>query len=1277
VIALLLGAAILQKDGGARFPTAQPRSTAQFAHLYAALPLSFEANRGQTDPSVNFLARGQGYALFLTGREAVLTLKNPASSAGAKEPPASTAPLRLHLLGANAQAVAAGTDELPGKANYFIGNDPSQWHTNVPTYAKVRYESVYPGVDLVYYGTQGGQLEYDFVVAPGADPQAIALGVETQGKGSLWINSEGDLVLPLPSGDVKLHKPVVYQPATNNGRRTADHGQGTSIEGHYLLDAQNRVRFEVGPYDHSRPLVIDPVLVYATYLGGSGGDVGYAIAIDAVNSSTIYACIAGVTNSSNLPTTAAPGSPYQGTYGGLGDAFVSEINAAGTALVFSTYLGGSGTDTATAIAISNGSPFITGYTSSTNFPVKAPAGIGTPEPFQQTYGGNTDAFVAELSTDGSTLIYSSYLGGSGADFGQGIAVDSSGNAYVTGSTQSSNFPIIAGAMQPSLNGPQNAFVTKVNSTGEALLYSTYLGGSRADVSQAIRIDSSGNAYIAGYTYSSDFLIRNPPSATPIQSTIGGGADAFVSKLNSTGSALTFSTFLGGSSDDSAYGIALDSSLNVYVAGTTSSTNFPTSGPFQPSLKGASNAFVTKLNAAGTSILYSTYLGGSGTDYGNAIAVTPAGIAFVTGSTNSSDFPTQNPIQAVLGLSNNNYCQGVPCADAFVTQFNTAGNGLTYSTYLGGSSYDSGQAIALDSTGDPYITGSTTSTNFPAISPYNSAAYTPPYKSTLTGLAGNAFIAKIDPANNPNISIVPQTVNFGNETISVTSALQQVNIVNPSTVPLIITSIVANEVFNSVTIYTETDECVGTLPAGESCPIYVAFTPSQTGNITDTITITDNAGGVAGTTQTIALTGAGVTAATSVTIQPTSLSFASQDVGTTSPPQTVTITNTGTQTLNITKFSVGSSLDYSITSTQSNGTTSSCTALANTLAISQSCAVYVYFSPTATGTRNATLSISDTATGSPQTVALTGIGAASFTLTNPASSFCSSNCNSSQTVNPVVIGATQTTFVIVANETNGVNTGTIALACSAGTTCSFNPANISASGGAGSTSVLTVSNLSPQPASNPYAFTVTGTSGSQTASLPLNLFFEDYTLTASPSSVTIPAGATAGYTILVNPLSGFNQAVDLAIYSGQPPASTPTFSPVNPTPNGTSPAQSKFSLGTAVYVPVTVHAPPRFPGGKLPPTVFGLLCLGALASLAFGNRRRARHGRFGTAWMWVRLATISLILTLNLALVGCRSSTLSVSGTTTGNYTITISGTMASNTAVVRFVTVDLSVTTSP
>ena len=473
-----------------------------------------------------------------------------------------------------------------------------------------------------------------------------------------------------------------------------------------------------------------------------------------------------------------------------------------------------------------------------------------------------------------------------------------------------------------------------------------------------------------------------------------------------------------------------------------------------------------------------YLGGSGTDprilYRGDSGGTNAGAAFVTGSTTSTDFPTQNPVQALLGLSSvATYCGTAPCPNAFITQINPTGNALTYSTYLGGNSYNSGEGIAVDSTGDPYITGSTSSTNFPAISGGS-------YKQSLTGTAGNAFVAKLDPTNESNISIVPSALNFGSETLNITSALMPIYITNMGTKSLTISSISVAKVGTSNTVFTETDNCVGTLPGGGAfCTMNVAFTPNTLGSVTDVITITDDAANVTGAQQTINVTGFGNTVATAVTVLPTSLSFSSQSVGTTSPPQNVQITNTGTQTLNITQISTGPSKDFAETDT--------CGALQNTLAVNQSCNISVTFSPTASGSRTSLLAISDNATGSPQTVALSGIGAAAFTLTAPAPSV--------QYENPTIIGSTQTTLPIVAQGPTSF-TGAITLQCSAGTTCAFsaNPVFI------GQLVNMTVSNLTTT-LSNPYIFTVTGTSGSQTNSVQINLEFEDFTLTITPSIVT--------------------------------------------------------------------------------------------------------------------------------------------------------------------------------
>jgi len=678
---------------------------------YGHLSLSFEANQGQTDGQVQFLAHGQGYTLFLTAREAVFAFCPPAApgpqpkgsaprtGTGPDTPGTAQAVVRMQLLGANPAPQVVGLEELPGKANYFRGNDPQQWRTNVPTYGKVKYAVVYPGVDLVYYG-QSRQLEYDFVVAPGVDPTVITLGFA--GIDRVDVDAQGDLVLATPGGPLRFQKPAVYQ--ERDGRRQA-------IAGGYVLKSPYQVGFQVAAYDTTKPLVIDPVLAYSTYLGGSSTDLGQGIAVDAAG----HAYITGETSSTNFPTTSGA---LQTAPGGFRDAFVTKLNPAGAALVYSTYLGGSGTDVGRAIAVDGaGNAYVTGHTASPNFPT-------TPGASQTTLAGFRDAFVTKLNPAGSALVYSTYLGGSNSDEGVGIAVDSTGSAYVTGDTVSPNFPTTPGAFQTTLGRPfaSNAFVTKLNPAGSALVYSTYLGGTGGDSGLGIAVDSTGNAYVTGETSSPNF----PTTPGALQATLGASfaTNAFVTKLNPAGSDLVYSTYLGGNDFDRGLGIAVDSTGHAYVTGETSSPNFPTtSGALQTTLGRFADAFVTQLDPTGSNLLFSTYLGGNGVDVANGIAVDAAGNTYITGSTHSPNFPTTpSAFQTTLG----------GLADAFVTQLDPTGSNLVFSTYLGGSSNDFGQGIAVDAAGAAYVAGFTSSPNFPTAHPL---------QPTLNGRQ-NAFVAKI-------------------------------------------------------------------------------------------------------------------------------------------------------------------------------------------------------------------------------------------------------------------------------------------------------------------------------------------------------------------------------------------------------------------------------------------------------------------------------------------------------------------------------------------------------
>jgi hypothetical protein len=639
---------------------------------YGTLPLGFERNYGQSDAKVDFLARGRGYSLFLTSNEAVIAVGGGTHADGSRQ----HALLRMMLVNASRGSRATGADELPGKRHYLIGSDPAKWRTNIPTYGRVTYAGVYPGIDLVYYGNQG-QLEYDFIVAPGIDPGLITLAF--QGARDVQIDGRGELVLHVEGGEVRQRKPVVYQEIA---------GVRREVPGVYVLRQANQIGFAIAAYDTSRPLIIDPILVYSTYLGGGGFDHGHDVVVDAAGN----AYVTGYAGAVNFPTT--PGAAQTTKAGGFSDAFVTKLDPTGSVLLYSTYLGGSDLDYARGIAVDGaGNAYVAGHTASTNFPTTLGA-------FQTANGGGgLDGFLAKLDPSGSTLVFSTYLGGSNADSSLDIALDGAGSTYVTGSTGSIDFPTTLGAAQATLAGSTDAFVAKLNATGSALVYSTYVGGAAGDFGTSIAVDGSGRAHVAGSSASSDF----PATAGAVQTTNAGGNDAFVTTLNATGSVVLSSTYLGGSAADSALGIALDGAGNAYVTGFTASSDFPTTvSAAQTAYAGNRDAFVTKLDATQSARLYSTYLGGAGGDDGNNIAVSSAGSAYVTGVTLSTDFPlTPDAVQTTSAGQ-----------EAFVTKLSASGSALDYSTYLGGNSSDFGFGIFVDGAGDAYVTGDTFSTNFP-------------------------------------------------------------------------------------------------------------------------------------------------------------------------------------------------------------------------------------------------------------------------------------------------------------------------------------------------------------------------------------------------------------------------------------------------------------------------------------------------------------------------------------------------------------------------------------
>ena len=671
----------------------------QLQQSYGQLPISFEVNAGQTASQVQYLAQGNGYSLFLTGEGAVLSLTQSSTSSSASETPLSLAQtattptttegvaLAMDLVGANTKAAVSGQDQLPGTSNYFIGNNPSQWHTNVENYGQVQYQNVYPGINLLYHGNQH-QLEYDFDVAPGANPGLIKL--DFQGQTSISLDFQGDLVLHSALGDVLQDAPVVYQEVN---------GVQKSVTGKFVLLGENEVGFEIGKYNKSLPLTIDPVLSYSTYLGGNTLTYGQSIAVDSAGNTYVT----GYTASTNFPTTSGAFQTSHASDGGNYDVFVTKLNANGTALLYSTYLGGNNIDKGFGIAIDgSGNAYVTGETSSTNFPTTSNAY----DRFASN-GIEIDTFVTELNANGNSLVYSTYLGGNN-DRGNGIAVGSSGIAYVIG-TASSNIPVTSGAYQTTHNAGSDAFLLKLNtaiSGFSSLIFSTYLGGTNNDLGTAIAVDSSGNTYVTGYTYSSNTF---PITPSAFQTSFSGTTAAFVTKLNPTGTSLVYSTYLAGSSFDVGTGITVDGSGDAYITGFTYDSNFPTTpGAFQTSNTGEA-AFATKLNTGGTALIYSTYLVGNQGQFAQGIALDGSGNAYLIGYTSSTNFPvTSGAYQTNHDNDSGNY-------DAFLTKVNSNGTALLYSTYLGGNGDDEGYGIAVDSSDNAYITGQTNSTNFPTTS----------------------------------------------------------------------------------------------------------------------------------------------------------------------------------------------------------------------------------------------------------------------------------------------------------------------------------------------------------------------------------------------------------------------------------------------------------------------------------------------------------------------------------------------------------------------------------
>jgi hypothetical protein len=682
---------------------------------YGALPLSFEPNVGQADRSVRYLAHGAGYTLLLTDAGAILSyvprttnavraslaaLQSPLHDVrGANETQRPPVTMRLSPIGgaSHPRIVAAG--RRPGIVNYFIGNNPKGWHTDIPTFSRVVYRNVYRGIDLTFYG-RGGQLEYDWLIHPHANPAAIAMKIG--GAKSVHLDRSGNLLLGTSLGVIRQRAPSVYQ--LRGLQRIA-------VPGAYCLDGRARVGFRLGHYDRAQPLVIDPVLAYSTYLGG--GTIAEGVAFDSSGDAYLTGGVFGF-----IPTR----TPYQPAKADGQDAFVTELNPSGSDLVYSTYLGGAMDDHPYAIAVDgSGSAYITGGTNSSDFP--GLPGVVVPP--------GSAAFVVKLSKAGDQIVYAHGYPNSVGIYGTGIAVDGAGDAFYT-----------ATVYTPPGNAVTTYAIVNELAPDGSLVHNFGVNGSSGYTNAtSVALDGQGNVYVAGGTNAPDFYVVNALQPKP-----GGGYDAFLFKLDS-GFNVAYITFLGGAEEDYASAVAVDARGNVYVAGSTASTNFPTASPLQSSLAGKTDGFVTELNPSGTAYIYSTYLGGheSSVEALYAIAVDGAGNAYVTGETTAADYPTVNPLR-------NSSFKG---DDAVVTEIAAGGRSLVYSTFLGGGANDGGFAITSYATGNVYVAGYTMSTDFPT----SPSAYQHGLSGTQSAFVVK-LVASVPPPATPHIFLKSSRITSG-------------------------------------------------------------------------------------------------------------------------------------------------------------------------------------------------------------------------------------------------------------------------------------------------------------------------------------------------------------------------------------------------------------------------------------------------------------------------------------------------------------------------------------
>jgi hypothetical protein len=904
------------------------------------LPMAFEVNRGQAQTGIDFVARAKGYSVYLRPGLVTLHRSDSGHDGVAQTKAINDVEVGICLLGTSGSIQLLAEDKLPGYSNYLFGSEPDRWLTNVSHYAKVRYANVYPGVDVVYHGNQN-RLEDDFVVLPGADPRQIALGFSGVDKSE--VNAEGALVLRAGGSEFRLQRPRAYQLIA---------GKELEIEAAYVL-RDGHALFHLGRYDRSRTLIIDPVLVYATFFGGSefgptgGGSSASAVAVDGTGN--LY--VAGNASSTNFPITPGVVGATQPPDG----AFVSKINPDGTSLIYSTYIAGMNFNSAGLAVDASGDVYLAAQ-ASPGLPI--PPGS---KPFESQV--KTLALL-KLNSTATSVLSATYFGGSGSDYLFGLAVDGLGSAYLTGSTNSNDFPTQS-PLQGSLGTSQaNGFVSKFNPTMSELIYSTYLGQNSIASANGIGLDASGDAYVVG-TASPGF----PTTAGAFQTT-ATATSAFFAKLDSTGSSILYATYDSGSRDSAGNALAVDGSGNVYLAGGNSSFDFPVKNPIQPCTGNGiyvNAAFLSEFNAAGA-LIFATCLGDTGS--ASATTLDALGNVYISGDSDAS-LLLKNPIDANAPPSEY-YRQ-------FISEIAPDTEQLVFSSFVGGPAefsqigqpFFSVDAITVDLSGNIYAVGEADAGLI------NGGQPTPPLFPIFNALQplfgntdgcfnrdqgcvyGDATIMKISPNAGAAAAVAPAQVQFSATQVGSTTAPLTVTVYDLGTDPLTVSNVAINGDF------AQTSNCGTVPPSGGSCAIQVTFTPTAVGTRTGTVTITDSS---LGSPHTAQLTGLGAQA--TATPSPSSLSFSGQLVGIPSASKTITITNSGAVNLQVSR----------VQTTGPFGESNSCGAPVQP---QQQCIINVIFTPTATGAASGTVVLTDNAGNSPQTIPLKGTGTTGFMITAPS------------------------------------------------------------------------------------------------------------------------------------------------------------------------------------------------------------------------------------------------------------------------------------------------------